>query len=650
VETQKPSAPPEKLWTTFYSALLGDISSLYPSISQEHEMFLIQKFERIFGEELYLKIFPEWGKILERALATGSAEMLDSEGENYGDYLLHNGTPRILNELWELVVAPNIGQTKVHCRFDHRDLPAARALEISMAVNVLRQFFLAFAKVTDVEPSASVDDEITSFSQRISNPAELTASRREFEMIRSVIRIIVQEDPYDVTDEAELVAPLAQWENDPFGRHGPGAVAGGEQGKRKWDFGSVKGLNPEMYEYFPADFLQALSASGDPLLARLQRIVSDPMERISSLAVVPKDFRGHRLICIEPKELQFAQQGLMKVLYKHIMSHYLTRRSIDFVDQGKSQKMSRSLRFATIDLKDASDSVSMRLGRMIFPRRFWKLMTRYRSSHVALPDGNLVESHILATMGSALCFPLETLVFYAIALSAMLIRRSCFPPVLLDVDFVRNMHGLRLRVFGDDIIVPCDDANCVISLLERCGFKVNAGKTCIEGLAREACGSWYYAQDDVRIVRFKSSELTSTAVWISLSEQAIALAKAGFTRASRSICEALHCKHPIPWGFNGFPYRRDTVMSRSDHRLESNALRNARGRKSPFYRWNNDLQRLEFRTPVREKFLTCEQYPHSTDGLYAYWTTQATHLWSLEDTGLPVKWEWVGITPTSMLE
>lgn len=643
METRSVSTSPDYLWSSFYTAFLGEISRFFPLISQEHELHLLSKFERIWGAELYLRILPSFGKMLEVALATGTAEIPHQKASEHDSYFLSNGLPRLLNELWTKILSPSKDGRMVHCRFDVRDIADVRKCDISLIVTLLRQFTLAFSKVTDVEPDVDSDEEIKLFAERITNPAQPCADRRELEMVRAVIRVIVQADPYDTDDNAELCAPLAQWENDPFGKHGPGAVAGGETGSAKWDFNAIAGVDPEMYEYFPADFLAALCASDNPLLARLTRIVKDPIERISRLSVVPKDFRGHRLICIEPKELQFAQQGLMHVLYEHIMSHWLTRRSIDFVDQTKSMRMSRHLRMATLDLKDASDRFSMRLGRLIFPRRFFELMTRYRSTHIELEDGSLIASDIVATMGSALCFPLETLVFYAIALSAMLIRRGCFPPILLDVDSSSVLKRLPLRVFGDDIIVSRDDASCVVSLLEKCGFVVNAGKTCITGLAREACGSWYYAQDDVRIVRFKTCRLNSSAQWVALAEQAKALLANGFTRTSRSICEFISDFHPVPWGFNGFPYR---VNAKTGGRSLQEMGESSERANSPFYRWNNDYQRLEFRMPVRSTRPTRTEYPHSIDGLYAFFTDSATHTLTLRESN-KIEWVWAELLMTS---
>jgi hypothetical protein len=59
----------------------------------------------------------------------------------------------------------------------------------------------------------------------------------------------------------------------------------------------------------------------------------------------------------------------------------------------------------------------------------------------------------------------------------------------------------RVRIYGDDIIVPVDYVRSVVSHLELFGFKVNTGKSFWNGKFRESCGKEYYDGHDVSIVR-----------------------------------------------------------------------------------------------------------------------------------------------------
>jgi len=67
---------------------------------------------------------------------------------------------------------------------------------------------------------------------------------------------------------------------------------------------------------------------------------------------------------------------------------------------------------------------------------------------------------------------------------------------------VKSFLG-RVRVFGDDIIVPVDHVHSVIRSLEYFGLKVNSRKSFWNGQFRESCGREYYAGQDVSIVRVR---------------------------------------------------------------------------------------------------------------------------------------------------
>jgi hypothetical protein len=61
----------------------------------------------------------------------------------------------------------------------------------------------------------------------------------------------------------------------------------------------------------------------------------------------------------------------------------------------------------------------------------------------------------------------------------------------------------RVRVFGDDIIIPKDYVDSVILVLETFGFKVNRGKSFWTGRFRESCGKEYYGSRDVSIAKVR---------------------------------------------------------------------------------------------------------------------------------------------------
>jgi hypothetical protein len=101
-------------------------------------------------------------------------------------------------------------------------------------------------------------------------------------------------------------------------------------------------------------------------------------------------------------------------------------------------------------------------------------------------------------MGSALCFPIEALVFSTLIFLG--IQKVLDRP--LTREDVMSMRG-KVRVYGDDIIVPVEYVRSVVESLETFGFKVSLGKSFWNGSFRESCGKDYYKGEDVSIVRVR---------------------------------------------------------------------------------------------------------------------------------------------------
>jgi hypothetical protein len=92
-----------------------------------------------------------------------------------------------------------------------------------------------------------------------------------------------------------------------------------------------------------------------------------------------------------------------------------------------------------------------------------------------------------STMGSAVTFPVQSIIFYGLAVSAMLIHMRWAPTI----DNIRLM-GREVLVFGDDMIIPKDSGHVLEKLLTFFKFKVNSNKTFRTGKFRESCGTDAY--------------------------------------------------------------------------------------------------------------------------------------------------------------
>jgi hypothetical protein len=111
-------------------------------------------------------------------------------------------------------------------------------------------------------------------------------------------------------------------------------------------------------------------------------------------------------------------------------------------------------------------------------------------------NGKVIRLAKFASMGSALTFPIEAMVFSTICfmgIAAALSQRVT--PALIDE------YREEVRVYGDDIIVPVRFVHSVVEYLGIFGFRVNSSKSFWTGKFRESCGKEYYDGSDVSIVR-----------------------------------------------------------------------------------------------------------------------------------------------------
>lgn len=141
---------------------------------------------------------------------------------------------------------------------------------------------------------------------------------------------------------------------------------------------------------------------------------------------------------------------------------------------------------ATIDLKNASDSVSWALVKFLFPKWFIRLLEQTASPAVLGPDGDYHWTKKISAMGNGFTFELMTLILLAIT--------RCSDPASL--------------VYGDDIIVDNDVAHDVISDITSVGFIVNEAKSFVSSPFRESCGANYH--DDHGYIRSFDFEYPET--------------------------------------------------------------------------------------------------------------------------------------------
>jgi len=226
-------------------------------------------------------------------------------------------------------------------------------------------------------------------------------------------------------------------------------------------------------------------------------------EKPVRVTLVPKTLKTPRVIAMEPTCMQYAQQAIYGNFTLNFDRDRLLKKLIGFDDQDPNKAMAKrgsiDNRTATLDLSDASDRVSNELVRTMvarWPFLAWAIdATRSRR---ALVGGKPIRLAKYASMGSALCFPMEAMVFTTLIFLG--IQRSL--NTSLDRKAVKRFSG-SVRVYGDDLIVPVDHVLSVVQVLEAFGSRVNLSKSFWTGKFRESCGEEYYDGHDVTVTRVR---------------------------------------------------------------------------------------------------------------------------------------------------
>jgi hypothetical protein len=377
-------------------------------------------------------------------------------------------------------------------------------------------------------------------------------------------------------------------------RHGPGATEDRISGNQKWIFRRWH-RRLEDVGFTHTLFGNHLAMKADDLDVG-PLLVEPEDEKPVKVTLVPKTLKTPRVIAIEPVCMQYAQQGLKRLLVKALFKGRLTRGHVNFRDQSVNQQLAlRSSRdgfYATVDMSEASDRVSLSHVETAFAAapvfRSWLLATR--STRARLPDGQVIDLKKFASMGSATCFPVEAMVFFTSIIASRLHRAGIFPTTRSVLSLGRDVF-----VYGDDLIFPAHEAAAICDDLESLGFRVNRRKSFWTGRFRESCGADCYDGEEVTPVYLRSdipanrSDVSGIVSSVSTVNQ---LEKAGLWSTAavlRQAVERIIGSLPlVPLDSPGIGWHDHSIVE-------------------PRRRWNRLLQRGEIRAwvmvPVKRKDL-----------------------------------------------
>lgn len=474
MKNEKPVHLELEFYVNLLHAMSKDMANYTCAVSAkevERDMEEISRRVDESGLDFLTKALPSLGKVVDRALSNGSK--LDAEGF---EKIPGTQIPRLFGGFFKLI-------------FDADGYERSDASVWS--ISALRQLCFLFYKLQVPYTPEQNENVINRF---ITTDEEV--GKNQLSSLPNSTEWILRYAKNCIHAVLGYVDPISQIAP----RHGPGAVATGEKGCCK---GMFKRFYTSINEVFPYEehFFYNLSHFCDELESF--KAMKELDHGTAKVVLVPKDSRGPRLISCEPLELQWIQQGLLNKMVPQIERSPFTRGLVNFGDQTINQRLalesSKDGTRVTLDMKDASDRVSLRLVERLFPARWVDALKACRSTATRLPDGRVLNLNKFAPMGSAVCFPVEALVFWALATASIVHKR--------------NLSGLRLAqacrtcevyVYGDDIICNLEDHEIVMSVLESVGLLFNRDKCCVGGSFRESCGVDAYNGVDVTPLKIRA--------------------------------------------------------------------------------------------------------------------------------------------------
>jgi len=437
------------------------------------------------GDQFLMITLPRFCKDFERSLELGKVEP-----QFFPGFARKNGLPLFLGGFLARVFDTDSGVL----------LPEP----CTDSILAIRQLTLLFKKIERpvnqhrkaraVQGYVAIEEEVKAFDEVLLSNQELMD---EFQRVGGLLWADVLTEVDREVHNGELMP-----------KHGPGSTADGLFGNEKYNqiewTHRLEGVFPYIENALP----------GFSYYRQLDHVtfLEPETERPVKVVLVPKTLEAPRIIAIEPTCMQFMQQALAESTIQKLESRHVglnTRQNaaygfVGFADQNPNREMarlgSRDKTLATLDMSEASDRVS-NLHVELLTRR-WPLLQEavmaVRSSKADVPGHGVLPLSKYASMGSALCFPMEAMVFTTLVFMGIQAARS--------TRFTRrDVLALRgqVRVYGDDIIVPADCVDSVIATLEDFGLKVNSNKSFWNGKFRESCGGDYYDGEWVTPIRVR---------------------------------------------------------------------------------------------------------------------------------------------------
>jgi len=347
---------------------------------------------------------PQFGKDFEKSLELGKVE-----SNQFLGFARAGGLPRFLGGFLSQVFDRGTGVLLDHPSVD--------------CILAVRQLTLLFAKILVQLPPEKERDAMLGY---VSVDAEVKANDEvlsldllaEFERMSLVLWADVCTELDREIDQG-LLRP----------RHGPGATADRLLGNKKYE---QHEWTTRLESVFP--FLD--HALPSPRYRGELDVVDfrEPdAERPVRVITVPKTQKTPRIIAVEPTCMQFMQQAISKSMIQKLEDRRVGKNRLEnpafglvgFRSQDPNREMarigSRKQTLATLDMSEASDRVSNQHVLSLF--KWWPQLSEAvqatRSRKADVLGTGVIPLSKFASMGSALCFPVEAMVFATVICLAL---------------------------------------------------------------------------------------------------------------------------------------------------------------------------------------------------------------------------------------
>jgi hypothetical protein len=294
------------------------------------------------------------------------------------------------------------------------------------------------------------------------------------------------------------------------GNHGPGAVADQRGGMDKFVFPT---WSQQLERAFPCDVHSSANVRTHEFGLSSEGADQGRLRTLPArLIPVNKTQEKPRLIASEPTANQFIQGGIRKYLRVQIDASVLNN-CISIQDQSLSRDLaiiaSTDPLLSTVDLSNASDRLSCWTVERVFRKAHSLLNALSASRSQFIVDDKYTKTYAwlrkYAPQGNATVFPLQSIVYSCLAIAAVVWSTPGYS-TRSDAGLWASINDAskRVRVFGDDIILPTIALPALSSLLELCQLKVNGAKSHYSGSFAESCGVDAFRGTDVTPVYLAS--------------------------------------------------------------------------------------------------------------------------------------------------